>query len=331
MKPVIVISCGDVNGIGPEILIKTLSTLKHDAVELLLTGDFDCLQWWNQRLGAPLSLVRITDPSETLDPKESSVRIWSSIKSSGYIPEPGFVSATSGEIALQAIRDAVSLCVDGLASALVTSPINKEAINLAGSIHPGHTEYLAELSGIPTDQVMMVLAGENLNVGLVTIHEPLSNVTDLVTTASIRWHLDMLHHALVHQFGIPNPVIDVMGLNPHAGDGGVIGTEEQTIIEPALTQSRAAGMNVQGPYPADAYFGMKKWVTSDAVLAMYHDQGLIPFKMLEFETGVNMTLGLPFVRTSPDHGTAFDIADKGIANPSSFIHAVNLAIQLTSR
>jgi len=327
MMPIIAITTGDVNGIGPEILIKALATLQLDPTNLLIIGDFECLQWWNRRLGSPLSLVQISNPKEST---ESSIRVWSSVSLTGYMPEPGLISAKAGAIALQAIRDAVSLCMDGIASAVVTAPIHKESIHLAGSIHPGHTEFLADLAGIPTDQVMMVLSGERLSVGLVTIHEPISKIIPLITSERITWHLEKLHHALVHQFGITNPVIDVMGLNPHAGDGGVIGHEEQTIIEPALAHARSKGTQAQGPFPADAYFGMRKWEKSDAVLAMFHDQGLIPFKMLEFETGVNMTLGLPFVRTSPDHGTAFDIADKSIANPSSFIHALNLAIRLTS-
>lgn len=327
MKPVVAITIGDVNGIGPEILIKSLTSIQHDSVDLLIIGDYECLEWWNQRLGAPLTFVKVSNLHETVGP---SIRVWSTVDHSGYLPEPALISKSAGSIALHAIRDAVSLCLDGTASALVTAPINKESIHLAGSAHPGHTEFLAELSGIPTDQVMMILAGEQMNVGLVTIHEPLSSVVSLVTTERILWHLNILHRSLVHQFGIQNPIIDVMGLNPHAGDGGVIGNEEQIIIEPAITKARAIGIDARGPYPADAYFGMNKYKRTDAVLAMYHDQGLIPFKMLEFETGVNMTLGLPFVRTSPDHGTAFDIADKSIANPSSFIHALNLAIRLTS-
>ncbi len=212
---------------------------------------------------------------------------------------------------------------------VITAPINKESIHLAGSKYAGHTEMLASLCRVPSDEVMMILTSDRLTVGLATVHIPLKQVAEHISEELLDVKIGLIHSALVNLYKISDPRIAILGLNPHASDGGVIGNEENDIITPVIQKHLELGMQLHGPYPADAYFGSGKWQHSDAVIAMYHDQGLIPFKMLAFETGVNVTLGLPIIRTSPDHGTAFDIAGKNYANPRSFIEAIHLAKRLS--
>jgi 4-hydroxythreonine-4-phosphate dehydrogenase len=197
---------------------------------------------------------------------------------------------------------------------------------LAGFDVPGHTEYIQRLTGSP--DVGMILATDTLKVGLVTIHLALSSIFTHITKDNVLHRIVMLHNSLKRDFGIPSPKIAVLGLNPHAGDGGVLGKEESTVIWPAIQESHVFGINATGPFPADGFFGNKTYEAYDAVLAMYHDQGLIPFKTIAFHDGVNVTSGLPIIRTSPDHGTAFAIAGKGVASPDSFQSAIQLSIQI---
>ncbi len=325
MKP-IALSIGDINGIGPEVLLKTLSDQRSGA-SCIITGPFHAIEWWNQTLGLGLPVYRMADTS---DIRPFGIGVWSSHPSQHYMPEPGVMEKEAGEIALQAIRDGVRLCMDGIARGLVTAPINKHSIAMAGARHPGHTEYLAELSGVLPDDVLMMLTDESLRVALTTIHVPIKDVPQLITEKRVYDTIVKLHHEMTRLYKMASPNIHVLGLNPHAGDSGVLGREEAEIIEPAINRAKKQGIHVSGPFAADAYFGMRRWEDCDVVLAMYHDQGLIPIKMLSFDKGVNITLGLPFVRTSPDHGTAFDIAGRNIASPSSFMHAVSLVNRLTS-
>jgi 4-hydroxythreonine-4-phosphate dehydrogenase len=238
------------------------------------------------------------------------------------------VDRKAGEASLSYIREAVKAAIAGGIDAVVTAPISKESTHLAGSKFPGHTEMLKELTG--ADEAVMMFEGGSFRVVLVTIHTALKEVPKLITKESVLSVIKITHSTLVNQFKIKDPKIVVCGLNPHAGESGAFGDEEIVHITPAVAEARKQGIGVTGPLPADTLFfyaNQGKW---DAVVAMYHDQGLIPFKMVSFNVGVNMTLGLPIIRTSPDHGTAFNIAWQGVADPSSMTAAVKLAARLAS-
>jgi 4-hydroxythreonine-4-phosphate dehydrogenase len=247
---------------------------------------------------------------------------------------PGRPDATSAAVAIAAIRRAVRDVVEGRAAALVTNPIAKSVLYEAGFADPGHTEYLArlahELLGVKARPVMM-LWSETLAVVPATIHVPLRSVPDLLTTELIVETGRIVARSLVERFGIVGPRLAVAGLNPHAGENGGIGDEDERIVRPAVAALRAEGIDARGPLPADTLFHAAARKGYDAALCMYHDQALIPIKTLAFDEGVNVTLGLPFVRTSPDHGTAFDIAGSGRANPASLIAALRLAARLSQR
>ncbi|KPQ00329.1 MAG: 4-hydroxythreonine-4-phosphate dehydrogenase PdxA [Bacteroidetes bacterium HLUCCA01] len=317
MKPIIALTPGDFNGIGPEVLLKAALRLP-DA---------------RYRLIAPLAWLESYARQCDLEPELTSFRdthevYWPDTLSGWDYPGvlPGQLDADCGRIAMESIDTAINQCLSGQAQAMVTAPISKEAIQLAGYTVPGHTEFLAERTG--TRHYTMMLVRQNLRVGLVTTHIPVRNVADAVTHDSIVSHLNTMHRALQRQFNIASPGIAVLGLNPHAGDGGVLGTEEIDIIHPAIIRARSMGIHCEGPFPADGFFGSGTYKSFDAVLAMYHDQGLAPFKALSFGGGVNFTAGLPIIRTSPDHGTAFAIAGRKQADEQSMLEAVNMAIEL---
>jgi 4-hydroxythreonine-4-phosphate dehydrogenase len=241
---------------------------------------------------------------------------------------PGRLDARAGDAAYQAVHRATLDALAGRVRAVVTAPLNKEALHAAGHAFPGHTEILATLSGgVP---VRMMLANDELATVLVTIHQPLREAIASLTTAGILETVQLADRHL-RRAGIAAPRIAVAGLNPHAGEGGLIGREEIDIIEPAIRQARAAGIDATGPHPPDTVFMQaRRFARFDVVVAMYHDQGLIPVKYLGLDDGVNVTIGLPFVRTSPDHGTAFDIAGKGVADPRSLLAAIRMAQRLTA-
>ena len=238
------------------------------------------------------------------------------------IPPLGRVSAAGGRAAIEAITGAICLALGRRVDAIVTAPISKEAIRAAGSPFPGHTEMLATFTGAKRHAMMLV--GGPLRVSLATIHVPLAQVPSLITTRGVREVIELTWDA-VRSFGLRRPKIAVCGLNPHAGEGGMMGDEERRIIAPVVRALAKKGIPVSGPYPADTIFFRAARGEFAAVVAMYHDQGLGPLKTLAFDTGVNLTLGLPIIRTSVDHGTAFDIAGKGIASPESLLAAVELA------
>lgn len=226
------------------------------------------------------------------------------------------------------IRTAVDLCLDKKVSAMVTGPISKEAVNLGGYSIPGHTEYLAERDGGP--EVAMMLVSGNLRAVPLTTHIPVKDVSAAITQERIIGKAHIILKSLQNDFGIAEPRLAVLGLNPHAGDGGVIGREEIEVIAPAIQQLQGQGHRCEGPFPADGFFASRTWQQFDAVLAMYHDQGLVAFKTIAFNAGVNFTAGLSFIRTSPDHGTAFGIAGQNKANPGSLAEAITLAKQLAA-
>jgi 4-hydroxythreonine-4-phosphate dehydrogenase len=243
----------------------------------------------------------------------------------GRVPadfSPGVPSAFTGKVAARAVEAAASAALEGAIDAVVTAPLSKVALRRAGIPHPGHTEFLAALCGSPVVRMMFVARGIRLT--LATIHVPLAEVPSAITAGGVFETLRLTREALVSREGISGPRIAVLGLNPHAGEGGLFGREEADVLEPAVSRAADLGWAVRGPFPADSFF-LRRLADFDAVVAMYHDQGLIPVKLLAGGRAVNVTLGLPFVRTSVDHGTAFDIAGKGIASPESLVEAARLA------
>jgi len=325
--PRIAISVGDFNGIGPEIILKSLTQKDLGKSTPIVVCPKQILQEASESLSLPINFHLASDVSEI---KDGTINILQ-IETHQLENTPGVLTAQSGLVAMKSIERCIELCVSNSSDAMITAPISKEAINLAGYKIPGHTEFLADQTH--TESVLMMLVSRNLRVALVTAHTPIRKVAQTITRELIQTKLEILADSLIMDFGISKPKIAVLGLNPHAGDGGVIGTEEIDTISPLLKEIKAkrGDITVRGPYPADGFFGQQLHKEHDAILAMYHDQGLAPFKLLSFGKGVNFTAGLPIIRTSPDHGTAFDIAGKGVANPSSFNEAYTLAVELANK
>lgn len=312
-KPAIAITVGDCNGIGPEIALKSARDPSVRKIcSPLLVGPVDVFEFYATRLGLPLP---------------SSPIVESSTLTSSYIT-PGFISARSGRTAVRAIQAAVDLAEARVVQAIVTAPISKHALHRAHIRFPGHTEMLQHLTG--AKHVAMMLVSHSLRVGLVTIHVPLKRVSSLLTRKLLRQRIEVIHQALMNDWQIKHPRIAVLGLNPHAGEAGDIGTEDKRITTPVVHNLASSKMDIRGPFPADAFFARYTPGSYDAIVAMYHDQGLIPLKMSAQGRAVNVTAGLPIVRTSPDHGTAFDIAGKGIADPGSMIEAIKLAVSIAA-
>jgi len=314
MKP-IAISCGEPAGIGPEIALAAWQHLRHD-IPMVWIGD-------------PTHLPDGTDWQDAQNPADAAnasafpvlVRDFGAPRVAGA-PNPAHAQGV-----IDAIADAVNLVTSGDCAALCTAPIHKQAlIDGAGFAYPGHTEYLAALAG--RDSVVMMLACDVLRVVPATIHIPLSDVADKLTAATLTDTILITHAALIRDFGIAAPRLAIAGLNPHAGENGKMGQEEIEMITPTLNALRAEGLDIAGPLSADTMFHPAARARYDAAICMYHDQALIPIKTLDFSGGVNVTLGLPFVRTSPDHGTAFDIAGQGKADPTSMIAAIKMAAQM---
>lgn len=250
------------------------------------------------------------------------------------LPAPvtyGTPDPANGSAVIAAIDRAVALAADGRLSGIVTNPIQKSALYASGFRWPGHTEYLAHLAGLPDDGTVMLLEGGGLRVVLATIHVAVKDVAQYLTSDAILHVARVTHAALKSDFGIETPRLAIAALNPHAGEGGAMGREEIEVIAPAVATLKAAGIDAAGPFPADTLFHAGARARYDAVVCMYHDQGLIPLKTLDFDAGVNITLGLPFVRTSPDHGTALSLAGTGQANASSLIAALNTASRIAAR
>ncbi len=316
----IALSMGDPSGIGPEIAGK-LWEGRTGSPCFFLIGD-------PALFAGVLPVVEISTPAECSTVFDTALPVLA--LSLAAAARPGEPSPENASTTIEAIRLGAELASSGAASALVTNPINKKALyDGAGFAFPGHTEYLAELGGV--DRSVMMLAGPSLRVVPVTIHIPLAAVPgqlkqrDIVETARIT------AQSLARDFGIKAPRLALSGLNPHAGEGGAMGREEIDTIIPAVEELRRDGVDVIGPLPADTMFHAAARQRYDAALTMYHDQGLIPIKALDFDQGVNVTLGLPFIRTSPDHGTAYDIAGKGIADPTSLRAAMTMAAQMAER
>ena len=316
IKP-IALSCGDPAGIGPEIAAKAWDALRDDCPFVYL-GDASHVP-----PGTPI--VQITDLKQAQAASADALPVLHRDFPAANVP--GHPDPANAPAVIDAIEQGVALVQSGAASALCTAPIHKKAlIDGAGFAYPGHTEFLAALAGC--DRVVMMLASDQLRVVPATIHIPLSQVPQELSPDLLRETLDITAHGLRTQFGIAHPRIAVAGLNPHAGEGGKMGSEELDWIAPLLSNLNPDTYTVTGPHPADTMFHAAARARYDAAVAMYHDQALIPIKTLDFDRGVNVTLGLPFIRTSPDHGTALDIAGQGTATPTSLIEALKLAQRL---
>jgi 4-hydroxythreonine-4-phosphate dehydrogenase len=318
------ISIGDPNGIGPEIIMKTfMDNRVLDTVTPIIYGSSRIFNNWKKLLDfEEFGFHGINDASEALPKKINMVRMWKD----DFEIRPGEASTEAGKVAFASLKNAVADLASGKCDVLVTAPIDKKVIQSQEFDFPGHTEYLAKMSEV--DDALMFLVSENLRVGVVTGHIPLQQVSESLKKDKIVKKIEQMIHSLERDFMIRKPRIAVLGLNPHAGEKGMLGTEEQEIINPAINAAKEKGHWVFGPFAADGFFGSGAYKQFDAVLAMYHDQGLAPFKSLSFGTGVNFTAGLPIVRTSPDHGTAFEIAGKDEASEASFRTALYLAADI---
>jgi 4-hydroxythreonine-4-phosphate dehydrogenase len=324
----IALTMGEPAGIGGEIARAAwLRRNGDDIPSFLLIDDPDRLQALDDALGGGAPIIEITSPDEANVVFADAIPV---LRQSLPVPiAPGQPDPANTNAVLASIDRAVTLCKARAVCAMVTNPIHKAALYAGGFRHPGHTEYLADLAGVPRTVMMlaggMTLAEGGLRAIPVTVHTSLRDAISTLTSDLIVETARILNADLKRYFGIAAPRIAVAGLNPHAGEGGALGEEEQTILAPALDQLRAEGLTILGPLPADTMFHAQARATYDAALCMYHDQALIPVKTLDFHGGVNVTLGLPFIRTSPDHGTAFNIAGTGIARPDSLISALRLA------
>ncbi|UCD54626.1 MAG: 4-hydroxythreonine-4-phosphate dehydrogenase PdxA [Candidatus Omnitrophota bacterium] len=312
-KKLVVITGGDPSGIGPEIILKALtgcSLVKK--ITPLIIGDYKTF-----RKNAEILKIDIPSSVRFMDLKN--------------VPPGSFrfgrIDKAYGRASMEYLSRGVSIVKSTRFASLVTAPINKESINKAGFKFPGHTEFLSHIT--KSKKVTMMLVGGGLRVSLVTRHIPLGEVAGCITKNKIIQTAESTHYALKRFFRIPRPKIGIAGLNPHAGEGGILGKEEKKIILPAVNCLRRKSRGTQGPFAPDTLFYKAYKQELDGVVCMYHDQGLIPLKMVAFDKGVNLTIGLPFIRTSPDHGTGFDIAGKGEASPSSMVEAIKLAAKLS--
>ena len=322
-KPIIGFTTGDLNGIGIELIIKTLSD--HRLLDFCTPVVFASNKSINfYRKGLPDYNFNYANTRELnrLNPKQVNVvNCWEE----EVAITPGQLTDVGGKYALISLQQATQALKNGQIQGLVTAPIHKKNIQSADFNYSGHTPYFKSIFGVP--EVLMLMIAQNMRIGLVTEHVPVSEIAKHITRENILTKLKILHNSLQKDFGIDKPRIAVLSLNPHAGDDGLIGNEEETIIKPAIKDAKHS-MMVFGPYSADAFFARGQFERFDAVLAMYHDQGLIPFKSLALGEGTNYTAGLPAIRTSPDHGTAFDIAGKDKADINSFVASVFECIEI---
>lgn len=319
------IAMGDSAGIGPEITAKAWSARAlHSLAPFFAVGDPRAVaKVWDG------PLARISDPAEAADAFADALPIISTGDAGEVVP--GTPDVDSARCALQALEMATGLTKSGAASALVTGPVSKAQLYRIGFTYPGQTEFVAERCGVASDNTVMMLAGPTLRVVPITVHVPLAEVPHLISTELIVAKARVTARGLHRNFGIERPRLAFAGLNPHAGESGAIGREEIDTLAPALEQLRAEGVDAIGPFAADTMFHARARAGYDAALCLYHDQALIPIKTLHFDDGVNTTLGLPIVRTSPDHGTAFGIAGRDEANPGAMIAAIRMAAAQAER
>lgn len=320
------ITHGDINGVGYEVILKTFSDARiAELCTPVIYGSSKIAAYHRKALDLPAINMNIINQAE--DAGVNRVNIINCVDDEAKV-ELSKSTSVAGEAAFKALELAVSDIKRSAIDVLLTAPINKHNIQNEGFHFPGHTEYLEEAFSGPGRKALMILLNENMRVALVTGHIPLSKVASSITQDDIMLKLRIFNQSLKQDFGIIKPRIAVLALNPHAGDAGLLGNEEETIILPAMQEMEKRGVLSFGPYPADGFFGSRSYEKFDGVLAMYHDQGLAPFKALAMDDGVNYTAGLPVVRTSPAHGTAYDIAGQNIASEESFRQALYLAIDI---
>ncbi|HRY31815.1 MAG TPA: 4-hydroxythreonine-4-phosphate dehydrogenase PdxA [Bacteroidales bacterium] len=318
------ITHGDINGISYEIIMKSLMDQRMlDQLTPVVYGTAKVASYYRKVLNIndfSFNIVRKADQAHPRKPNlvnlmDQEIKI-----------DLGQSTPVAGELALMALEAATADLMAGHIDALVTAPINKKNIQTETFTFPGHTEYLA--MKFRSDSHLMLMVGPNLRIGVVTGHMPLKDVPASLTVDLIMKRIRVMNQSVIRDFGIPKPKIALLGVNPHGGEDGLLGAEEQQVIMPAIEKARQEGMLVFGPFPADGFFGFGDHLRYDGVLAMYHDQGLIPFKTMSYHEGVNFTAGLPYIRTSPAHGTAYALAGKNEANPDSMRHAIYLATDL---
>jgi 4-hydroxythreonine-4-phosphate dehydrogenase len=325
-KPIIGITCGDINGIGTELIIKTFADhriLEHCTPVIFASNKL--INFYRKSVPEAHFNYQIIKDFSRVNQKQINIfNCWEE----DVVINPGQLSDAAGKYAIRSLVQATDAIMQGHIQGIVTAPIHKKNVQSAEFNYTGHTPYFKHMAN--ANDVLMLLYASNLRVALVTEHIPVKSIAENITKENILSKLQLLHASLRRDFGIDKPRIAVLGLNPHAGDESLIGDEEETIIAPAIKEAKQK-MLVFGTYSADAFFARRSYLKFDAVLAMYHDQGLIPFKTIAMGEGVNFTAGLPFVRTSPDHGTAFDIAGKNQADEVSFTTAVFECVDIITR
>lgn len=316
------ISIGDLNGIGPEIILKTFEDQRMlDFCTPVIFASTKVLSFFKKHFDSAINFNGIHELDQIIEGKVNVFNVWKE----NVTIEFGEESLKMGELAIKSLESATKALKDGSIDVLVTAPIHKHNIQSENFKFPGHTNYLAEALG---GKSLMFMVTENLKVGLLTDHVPVKDVPQQITADLIKDKVETVYQSLIKDFKITEPKIAFLGINPHAGDHGVIGNEDDSVLRPTLEKIKESGKLVFGPYAADSFFGSGNYKNFDAIIAAYHDQGLIPFKTISFGSGVNYTAGLSRVRTSPDHGTAFEIAGKGTADHGSFKAAVFTAIQV---
>lgn len=316
------ISIGDLNGIGPEIIIKALEDKRMmDFFTPVIFASIKTMSFFKNHMQSEISFHGIDHFNQIIDSRVNVFNVWKELVEINF----GEETKTIGNYAIKSLENAVAALKNDEIDVLVTAPINKHNIQSETFKFPGHTDYIAkELNG----KSLMFMVTDNLKVGLITDHVPVKDVSAAINSELIEEKINTINSSLIKDFNISRPKIAVLGINPHAGDGGVIGNEDDNVLKPVLKKIQEKGMLVFGPYAADSFFGSNNYKGFDAVVATYHDQGLIPFKTISFGEGVNYTAGLSKVRTSPDHGTAYEIAGKNTADASSFKQAIFTALKI---
>jgi 4-hydroxythreonine-4-phosphate dehydrogenase len=327
-KP-LAVSLGDPAGIGPEIIVQAWAARAQAGLTpFFVAGGRSVLEAVSSNLGGDVPVIAIDSPADAFAAFEQGLPV---LGAAGCGWRPGIPDRAGAQLAFDSLQQAAALVCAGHASALVTGPIAKARLAEVGFSHPGQTDWVAEACGIKPEDAVMMLAGPSLRTVPLTVHVALAAVPALLSAALIERRGAIVAAALRRDFGIAAPRLAVAALNPHAGEEGRMGDEDQRIVAPAIAALRARGIDASGPHPADALFAPHSRATFDVALCMYHDQALIPVKALDFDQGVNVTLGLPIVRTSPDHGTAFGIAGKHLANPGAMIAAIRMAGESAGR
>ncbi|MBL8008571.1 MAG: 4-hydroxythreonine-4-phosphate dehydrogenase PdxA [Ignavibacteria bacterium] len=313
-KPRLILTTGDPDGIGPEIILKIFKNKKFtELYNLKISGSKKIFDYYSSLLNLP----EIEENAFIEIPLPRNFKI-----------NPGKTGKSAGKFSGDSVKKAAELCLKNEFDAVVTLPLSKESLNKGGYNYPGHTEMLSEITS--SSETAMILHSRKFSVALLTGHIPVKNISRKLTKDLIFRKIVTVNNSLIRDFGIKNPKIAILSLNPHSGDGGLIGNEEINIINPVILKMNSMGFNIRGAFSSDAYFANKMYQKFDITAAVYHDQGLIPFKMISFGKGVNFTAGLKITRTSPDHGTAFDIAGTGNANEESTMHAIKLAEKIAN-